>query len=161
MSRLLHTLLTFTWGLWFGGLVMLFVAVSSLFRTFDQAHEIAGAAASGVFHSFNHLRLILAGVALLLTFVWWVMKPSPGKMAVFIFFAVAAFAAVYITAVLTPQIEDMRQRGQTVGPLFRRMHGMSMGVYLAETIAVLIAGALLPGLAKGSMQNGFETGRTI
>jgi hypothetical protein len=62
----------------------------------------------------------------------------------FSFFAVATLAAVYVTAILTPQMEQLRLAGQSHSAHFRQLHGLSMAVYLGETIFILLAGLLLP-----------------
>ena len=51
---------TISSGLWLGGLVMLFMSVSSIFKTFDADHTTAGLAATGIFHRFETYQIILA-----------------------------------------------------------------------------------------------------
>ncbi|HZL36877.1 MAG TPA: DUF4149 domain-containing protein [Tepidisphaeraceae bacterium] len=140
MNRFLQTLVTLAWGVWFGGLVVLFLAVGSIFQTFADRHDLAGQAASGIFRVFNGYRLGVAAAALLATFLWRLAGRSRAKVAAFALFALGALAAVYSAAVLTPKIERLRVDGQTHASTFDRLHGLSMSVYLAETIFVLGAG---------------------
>jgi len=150
MRRLLHIGTLLAWGLWFGGLVTLFLAVTSIFRTFDQQRDIAGQAASGIFRLFNMYCLGVCAGALLLNFLWWLSGRSGRKLVVFALFALATIAASYVTAVLTPKMETMRLEHQTQLPEFARLHGMAMGVYLVETILVFLAGVALPWAARSS-----------
>ena len=143
MTRLLHTLLTVLWGLWFGGLVMLFIAVQSLFHTFATRHDVAGMAASDIFQQFNRLRLAVAAGALLFCFMLWLKGRSKATMWCFVFLGVAAGAAVLGTAILTPRIEQLRLAGQTFTTEFKHLHGESMATYLTETLLVLVAGLLM------------------
>jgi di/tricarboxylate transporter len=144
MNRLVQTTLTIIWGLWLGGLVVLLIAVSTLFRTFPLRHDIAGEAASAIFHQFNEYRLGLAAAGLLLTGAWWLRERSRGKMALFVLLALAAVAAFVSSAVLTPKIDHLRLAQLTHTAEFARLHGLSMGIYLIETILVFAAGIVLP-----------------
>jgi len=147
MNRVSRTFLTIVWGLWFGGLVMLFCAVQSLFNTFAQRRDIAGEGASRIFHFFNYYHLSLAALALLLSFPWRSARAGRVKTLLFTFFALATVAAVYVSAFLTPELERLRAQGSTYGAQFKHLHGMSMGIYLGETIFVLIAGLMLAAAA--------------
>ena len=40
MARALCILVSWIWGLWFGGIVLLFVAVQSLFNTFQDRRDV-------------------------------------------------------------------------------------------------------------------------
>ena len=80
---------------------------------------------------------------LLLLFWSWMIERSRVKMTMFAFIGFAATAAVYVTAILTPSIERMRKAGMTHTPDFRRLHGLSMSAYLAETLLILAAGIAL------------------
>jgi len=148
MNRFLQTAITLIWGAWFGGLIMLFIAVQSLFKTFSAARETAGSAASGIFHQFNSIRLILAAAAVLLLFWWWFIERSKLKMTAFALLAIAGALAAYVTAILTPTIEKLRVGGQTHTPEFRHLHGLSMGAFLLETLFVLAAGIVLAQIRK-------------
>jgi di/tricarboxylate transporter len=150
MNRLIQTALTVVWGLWFGGLILLLICVQSLFHTFALHRDVAGEAASGVFRQFNQYRVGLAAAGLLLAAGWWIRERSRGKIALFVLLALGAFAAFASTAVLTPKIERLRLDQLTHTPEFARLHGISMGVYLIETILLFAAGLFLPNSYKRS-----------
>lgn len=153
MRSLLHKLILLVWALWFGGLVMMYIGAKSLFHTFEARREVAGEAAAGMFRAFNYYHLTLAAAALLLAFLWWLSARSGRKMTLFFFFAFATFAAVYVTAVLTPQLEHMRLEGQTQSTHFRQLHGMSMGIYLLEAIFVFVAGLVIPHRSRDAEES--------
>jgi hypothetical protein len=144
MQRLLAAVVTIAWALWFGGVVMLLLAVSSLFHTF--VHEptvealapfgvsteaaavpnsplrrvLAGSAAGGVFHRFERYQLAVAAVALLATFGWRLTGGGPPRLktALFALLALATVAAVVNTTRVTPRVDAIRvealRRGQDV-----------------------------------------------
>src|ERR1700722_1493484 len=94
MNRVVLTILNIVWGLWFGGLIMLLIAVQSLFHTFATDHTVAGDAASGLFQQFNLFRLALAAAALLITAGWWVSDRAWLNLAMFTLCALATLSAV-------------------------------------------------------------------
>jgi hypothetical protein len=146
MRRVLSTLVLLIWGLWFGGLIVLFISVLTLFKTFPDRHDVAGQGAAHIFHVFNAYQLVLAAAALLVTFVWRVVGPPKLKTTLFVLFAIATVGACAITMYFTPQIEMLQHEGLTNSVQFKRLHGYSMAVYVCEVISLLIAGALLPSL---------------
>lgn len=184
MQRLLAAVVTVAWALWFGGVVMLLLAVSSIFQTFDTGPTVealapfgvssdpavvaqhsplrrvlAGAAASGVFHRFERYQLIVAAIALLAAFGWRLASPSRLKTALFALLALATLAAVATTAAITPRVEAIRVealgRGQDVkqsprSAEFAKLHGLSMAVYSAEALTLLLAGLVLPFATQGA-----------
>ncbi|HET6249447.1 MAG TPA: DUF4149 domain-containing protein [Tepidisphaeraceae bacterium] len=150
MNRLLRSTFTIVWGLWFGGLVMLFIVVQSLFQTFATDHSVAGTAASAIFREFNSFRLIVAAAALLIAAAGWLQDRTGGKLLIFVLFALAALAAVASSAILTPKIEHLRILGLTQSHEFARLHGISMGIYLIETVLLFLAGVIFPNVGGGS-----------
>ena len=147
MRRLLFTLLLLIWGLWFGGLIVLFIAVQTLFNTFADRHDLAGQGAARIFHAFNAYQLALAAAALIVTFVWRVVGPPRLKTTLFAFFAIATVGACAIAMYFTPHIELLQHQGLTTSTQFKKLHGMSMGVYMGEVVALLIAGLILASLS--------------
>jgi hypothetical protein len=149
MRRFLSILLCVTWALWLGGLVMIFIAVPALFRTFANARPVAGNAAAGIFHAFERYQLVLAAIGLITTFVWRLVSGNRGAMlktACFGLLSLATVAAASSTLFVTPNIEAMRLVGETYGPAFGRLHGLSMSLYFFESVVLLIAGLLLPSM---------------
>jgi hypothetical protein len=139
---------TIVWGLWFGGLIVLFLAVQSLFNTFATRHDLAGQGAAHIFHAFNAYQLALAAAALIGTVIWRISGPPKLTTALFVFFALATVGACIITMYFTPHIEMLQHQGLTQSSQFKKLHGLSMMVYLAETASLLIAGLLLPWMQK-------------
>ena len=147
MRRVLSTLVLLIWGLWFGGLIVLFISVLTLFNTFPDRHDLAGQGAAHIFHVFNAYQLALAAGALVLTFVWRVVGPPEWKTTLFVFFAIATVGACIIATYLTPHIELLQHQGLTTSTQFKNLHGISMGVYVGEVLALLVAGIILPSLS--------------
>ena len=148
MRTILHSLITLVWGLWFGGVMTLFLAVTAIFRAFPDQRETAGVAARQVFRLFNGYQLALAAAALLLTFVWCIWRRGPMRVGLFLLFGLVTFDGCFITMKIAPQIELLTQRGLTHTPEFGRLHGFAMVLYLAEAILLLIAGLFLPWLRE-------------
>jgi glucan phosphoethanolaminetransferase (alkaline phosphatase superfamily) len=143
MRQILSTVITLLWALWFGGVLMLFIAVSSLFVTFHDRHDLAGQAAARIFRVFNAYQLALAAGSLIATFIWYVLGPPRLKMGLFTLFGLATFAACVITLYIAPKIEMLQREAETHSTQFARLHGTSMMAYLAEALLLLIAGILL------------------
>jgi hypothetical protein len=143
MQRTLYTLLSIIWSLWFGGLVLLFMVVQSLFTTFAEQREIAGQGAQKIFHLFDKYQLALAALALLLTFIWRLISPRTGKTTLFTGFTLATIGAVAIAIFISPKIVALQMQGLTHTAQFRKMHGLSMAIYLAETIVLFLTGLWL------------------
>jgi hypothetical protein len=148
MRTILHSLITLVWGLWFGGVMTLFVAVTAIFKAFPSQHETAGLAARHVFRFFNAYQLALAAAALLITFAWCLWRRGPLRFGLFLLFGLVTFDACFITMKIAPKIELLTQQGLTASPEFGRLHGFAMVLYLAEAILLLIAGLFLPWLRE-------------
>jgi hypothetical protein len=140
MKRLVLMMVALAWALWFGGMMALFLFVQVLFGT---RHDIAPAAASALFLAFQRYQLILAAVALLMTFAWRWKSPSRASAGVFALLAGATVVAVVLAGWLTPRMEAIRLAGASKGPEFGRLHGLSMGLFLLEAAFLLAAGAIL------------------
>jgi hypothetical protein len=150
LHKTLQTFLTLVWSLWLGGLIALFIAVTSLFSTFADDHALAGVAASGIFWRFNRYQLVLAALALIGSFAWRVASGKSSVTVLFTFFALASFATIMVAGIIIPRLESLRLEHQTHTPEFVRLHGISMLFYLAETICLLIGGLMIPTLIRGA-----------
>ena len=147
MRRFLSILVCLTWALWLGGLVTLFITVSTLFQTFANARPVAGNAAADIFHVFERYQLVLAAIGLIATLIWRLTsgrRTVMFKTLLFAMLSLATVAAAISTIFVSPKIDLMRLQGQTYGPTFGRLHGISMSLYVSETGLLLIAGLLLP-----------------
>ena len=148
--RSLSTVLTLAWGLWFGGLITLFIAVTSLFNTFAGDRSLAGSAAAGVFRRFELYQLVLAAAAVIAAFALRAAARGHAPAArrgtiVLVTVVLAAGLAVVSTFVVTARIDAMRLQRQSDTPEFRKLHGISMTLYLAEATLLLATGLALPG----------------
>ena len=148
MRTILHTLLTLVWGLWFGGVVALFVAIHGVFRAFPSDQSSAAETAIHVFRAFNRYQLGVAAAAIIVTFLWCLLQRGRMKMGLFLVYGLATVDACLITTYVAPAIEKMHVNGLTNTPEFVRMHGYSMLLYLAEAVLLLVAGFLLPWLRE-------------
>lgn len=148
MSRALATIVTLAWALWFGGVVTLFIAVSSIFKTFHPDRALAGTAAAGVFHAFERYQLALAAVAVVAAVLWRLTggrRPGAGiKTAVAALLALAAVAALVESFHVAPQIERLRVEKRTAEDAFKNLHGASMILYTSGAAVLLVAGLLVP-----------------
>jgi hypothetical protein len=145
MQRFLSVLVTLAWGLWFGGLVTLFMAVTSLFQTFGTQRSIAGMGAASIFRRFELFQLALAAAALLATLAWRMIAGRSGvKVGILALMSVATVLAMVETAVVARKIEALRGQGDTQSAQFKKLHGGSMALYVGETVLLLAAGLLLP-----------------
>lgn len=148
MHRLLSTLVLLAWGLWFGAIVMVFVAVTSLFSTFADQRQVAGAAAAGVFRRFEVLQLVAAAVAVVAAFLLRT-RGRGGRAATGLvgLLALAAVGALASTFVLTPRIDALRKQGvPSSSEQFKTLHRASSMVYSSQAVILLAAGLLLPGV---------------
>jgi hypothetical protein len=57
-------------------------------------------------------------------------------------------AIFLVVTQITPNVEAMRVAGHTDAPEFKKLHGMSMMVYSADAVILLIAGMVLPAALK-------------
>jgi hypothetical protein len=158
LRKILPTLLVMTWALWLGGLATLFIAVTSLFATFDADHTLAGLAASGIFARFNRYQLLLAAVSLIGSFVWRITSKRSGVTGLFFCFGLAAFAAIVVAGIITPHLEAMRLAQKTHTPEFGRLHGISMMLYFFEMVSLVGSGVLFPILIRPVAQDGSSRG---
>ena len=148
--RVLPVLVTLAWGLWFGGVLTLFLAVTSLFDTFAPDRALAGTAAAGVFRRFEFYQLVLAAAAVVAAAVWRLSAPAaPRRRTVLlVLLALAAGTAVTSAFAVSRRIEMLRGQKQTNTLEFRRLHGVSMALYTAEAVVLLGAGVVLPGALR-------------
>ncbi len=143
MKRLLNAIVTTVWALWFGGLLALFIMVSSLFETFAADHETAGRAASAIFRRFDKIQLVLGAIGLIGTCIWRAIHPRGVVTLLFCLLALAVMADCWIAIRITPQLERMRIDHLTHTAQFAKLHGRSMILYLAEMTFLFAAGIVL------------------
>jgi len=147
------------WAVWFGGMVMLFIALGSIFAP-PVNREVAGDFAARLFPNFERLQLICAAVCLVGSAGWWLASRSRVKMVLFTLFALATLAGVVETTSITPRIETMRVEGRRGTPEFDRMHHLSSKVYMSGAAVLLVAALLLPGAIRSDAVSGPPVPRT-
>ena len=138
------------WAMWLGALISLFIFVPTLFH---NDRDIALQAAPQLFHVFENIQPVLAGIALILavgaflqTKSWWTL------ITMVLLLIAAAFAAVSRIAI-TPRMDALVAQGQSGSPAFMQLHGMSMGIYSANILWLLIVGLLLPHLISHAIRS--------
>jgi hypothetical protein len=131
--------------MWFGGLVSLFLFVT---RLFAEDRPTALLAAPRMFLAFERYQLLLAMAALLGAFVWRVLAKSVRVTVLFWMLAAASVPAALGPVFLTSRMEQLRVRGESSSPEFKRLHGESMIVYLGETLILFAAGLTLPWVMR-------------
>lgn len=138
------SLATLSCGLWAGGLVMLFLSVSTIFQTYDR--PTAGLSANAIFLKFEKYQLILAAVAIASTAI--AAYRSKLKWVVLILLLLALIAGLTIVTSITPQIDAMRIAKQSQSDRFKTYHGLAMATYTATTLLVTAAALLLPATLR-------------
>jgi hypothetical protein len=141
LRRIAAGLVCIAWALWFGGLGSLFLFVT---RLFAEDRPIALEAAPRMFLAFERYQLLLAMAALLGAVVWRVLAKSMRVTVLFWMLAVASIPTAIGPMFLTSRMEQLRARGESSSPEFKKLHGESMIVYCAETLVLLAAGLTLP-----------------
>ena len=130
------------WGLWFGGMVALFLFVSYLFVT---ERKTAMVAAPKMFAVFETYQLFVAALALIGAALWRLM--SPGRAAItfiFMMLALAAVGTIVSALAIRGPMEKLRLQAQTTSPEFQRLHKMSERLYVAQAVALLAGGVIIP-----------------
>jgi hypothetical protein len=136
----LSLIVTLAWALWLGGLMTLFLTVSHLFKV---NRPTAVTAAPEMFIAFERYQIILAGVALIAAAAWRLTTPRALLTALFFLLAIASVGTVLSAAIISPRMHAIRALGESSGPAFRRLHGMSMMAYTGEAVILLAAGCVL------------------
>jgi hypothetical protein len=141
MNSIMRRVCNIAWALWFGGMIALLIFVQTLFRT-DRA--IAIAAAPHLFHAFENYQLALGVIAIASAIPVWISTRSRAAAVLLLMLAIALVLSIISKTVITPEIMRLRAAGETHGPNFGKIHGISMLVYTAQAVALLIGGLALP-----------------
>ena len=143
MITLVRILLGIVWAIWLGGIVATFIFATAMFRNLTR--EQAGLTNGVLFPTFERYALVAAALALAAAVAWRALSRSRAATVTFALLAVATVALVISAAVVTPRILELRRSGQTESPAFKRAHGQSGMLYVAEAAALLGAGIALLG----------------
>src|SRR5216117_1386248 len=141
MGRLCAIFVVLVWSLWFGGLIALFVFVTTLFH---NDREIAVQAAPQLFVAFQKYHLILASIALVAVVAWRIVSRSKLVLVIFILLGLAACCGVAVAIWIVGPMEVLREHGFSGSAQFKRLHGLSMMLYTAQALLLLISGIVLP-----------------
>jgi hypothetical protein len=149
MRRIFSIVLAVGWALWFGGIVALFLFVTTLFGVdraagLPKGQGIAPEAAPHLFHAFERYQLILAAACLVAAVALRIMTKAGVFAAVFLLLSLATVGAVVEPMFISAKLRALGEAGQRGGVEFMRWHGYSMIVYVAQAAALLIAGLILP-----------------
>jgi hypothetical protein len=155
LQRIAAGLVCIAWALWFGGLGSLFLFVT---RLFAEDRPTALNAAPRMFLAFERYQLLLAMAALLGAVVWRVLAKNVRVTVLFWMLAAASLPAALGPMFLTARMEQLRVRGESSSPEFKKLHGESMIVYCTETLVLLAAGLTLPWAMREEEKS---NGRTI
>ena len=140
MKTIFSTVAFLGWALWFGGLVALFIFVTTLF---GWNFQMAVQTAPHLFSVFEPYQVIVAAVTLLFTVAW--RLTAKRGLAVVIFLLVLCTAGAIISPVfLSWRMHDLIVANQMNSPQFARLHGESMIVYSFDTLCLLLVGLILP-----------------
>ena len=141
MRQLISLLATLAWALWFGALIALFDFVLTLFH---NNRDIAIQAAPQLFVAYQKYHLILAAVALFATVLWRIVAPSRLVLVNFILLAIAACCGAAVSIWIVGPMEALRLQGLSGSEQFKRLHGESMMLFMAQAILLLVQGIILP-----------------
>jgi hypothetical protein len=138
-------------GLWLGSLAHLLLSVSTLFARFPRAQsDVAVLAAPALFNVSERYHLVLGVIATLLCVGWRLQGCSRARRLAMWLSLAAVIVAAASSYHVTSRINDLRERGLSQTPEFRRLHAFSNGTYLSQTALVLAAFiAATAGLTSG------------
>jgi hypothetical protein len=130
------------WGLWFGGMITLFVFVSYLFV---KDRPTAVVAAPRLFQVFETYQIIVASVAIVGAGLWRMVSGARKSInAIFVLLVVAAVGIMISAASIRPKMERLRAEGRSAGPEFHSLHKRSEKLYMVQAMALLGAGVMMP-----------------
>ena len=130
------------WGLWFGGMITLFLLVSALFINDRQTAVVA---APRMFAVFERFQFVVAGTALLSAALWRLVSPARTSVSVIFALLVVAAVGLMISAIkIRPPMERLWLADQVTSPEFERLHKASEGLFACQALALLVAGVMLP-----------------
>lgn len=137
MRRVLTVLTLVSWALWFGGMVVLILFVTQIFRTLPRPQAVE--AAPVLFRAFAGYQLIVGMVACA-SATLFTMFTRRNTHAVMTLMMLGALAAALLIRGWTNRMEAIRHAGQSSGPEFQALHHRSSGAYTTATGLLLVAG---------------------
>jgi hypothetical protein len=135
-------------ALWFGGLVMLAVAVMAIFMSSGLDRPIAGKATAAIFIWFGKGQLVVAALALIGAFLGYLQGRRRVPMALFALLALAAVGAVAFNMSFVNRLEELRLAGESASTQFQTLHKQSERLMTGMTLVLLVATAMLPAFFR-------------
>ena len=135
-------------AVWFGGLVMLAVAVMAVFISAGLDKPVAGKATAAIFVWFGKGQLIVAALALMGAFLGYLQGRRQLPMILFALLALAAVGAVAFNALFIPRLEELRLAGESTSPAFQTMHKQSERLMLGMMLVLFAAVVMLPAFFR-------------
>ncbi|MGH7175831.1 MAG: DUF4149 domain-containing protein [Tepidisphaeraceae bacterium] len=154
MRMICSTIVLAAWALWFGGMIALFIFVQVLFQS-DRS--LAVQVGPKLFLAFERYQLVLAPIALVVTFLWRLLVPSRLIVALFGLLAVASVGVVVHASLITPRMEALRLAGQSASPRFRALHGQSMMIYVGQAAMLAGTGFIMPAAIVATRRKAPDT----
>jgi len=127
-------------------LVTLVIAVNAIAFAHPPSVDrtIFDNAAPPVFHAFERYQLVLSVVASVCALASFAVTRAKVHLVVLGLFWAATIAALGSTLYNTPEIDRMREANLTQTAEFKATHGRATWLYGSETVALLVAGLLMP-----------------
>lgn len=137
--HLLPVLIGLLLALWLGGLVHQLLSVMVVFNSGVLPRELAARTAAKLFYVTERVVIGLGIASVLLMVAWRFFACDALRKATLWLTLVALLIAAGSTAFISSRIDALREAGQTQTPEFRRTHGISNVVYLAQTGTLIAA----------------------
>lgn len=147
MRSILSCLTLLAWSLWFGGMLAMVFFVQMLFA---KNRPVALDAAPILFVSFGTYQLFVGSAAIVAALIWRFIEPRKVLTGIIVLFILASAGAISLSTVIVPRMEKLRAAGERESVEFKGLHKRSTTVYMAEMIALLIAGCMFPGAMRTS-----------
>jgi hypothetical protein len=149
MRYFLSGLLVTAWGLWFGGLVSLFLSINRLFESMHLKYrDVFDVVAPQQFVMAERFGLVVGALALLSAFGLRVLAPGKGTTWGVVVLMAAAAIEVARPLLISRRMLPMIQPGQPPSSEFMKLHGIYMGLGSIEAVILLIAAFSLPAMMR-------------
>jgi hypothetical protein len=148
MRYFLRVMVGWAWGIWFGGLLSMFLFITGLFNSLKAQglRPVFDQIAPHQFMMSQRFELVFGMLALVMTFGLRLLDRRPAVTWFFGVLALAAIVSVLNSSWLTPRMVQLIVPGAQPSDEFKRLHGLSMLASCVEAGLLLIAGAALPAV---------------
>jgi len=144
MQWLTSRILVLAWAVWLGGLLGIFLAVTTVFAVLDPDRTTAGMIGAVMFGRVERMILLIAAAAIISAIGMTHVRRSTSRVALLATLVLAAALALAGTLLITPRINALRQANLTQTSDFKRLHGASMATYSTQVALLALAGLILP-----------------